>query len=118
MKNLKQNRLKRARQTRIRIAELGKIRLSIHRTNQHIYAQLIDDKKHCTLTSASTLITEVKKDVTNGSNVSAATKVGKYIADKAKELGIEEVAFDRSGYKYHGRIKALAEAARENGLKF
>ncbi|MCB1949707.1 MAG: 50S ribosomal protein L18 [Burkholderiales bacterium] len=118
MLNLKQNRLRKAKQTRIRIAKQGKIRLSVHRSNQHIYAQLIDDAKSQTLASASTLESDVKKEATQGGNATAASIVGKRIADKAKQLGIDEIAFDRSGFKYHGRIKALADSARENGLKF
>ncbi len=118
MQNLKQIRLRRSRSTRIKISSLDRIRLSVHRTNLHIYAQLIDDRLNKTLTSASTLETEIKKTVTNGGNVDAATLVGKRIAEKAKKLGVETVAFDRSGFKYHGRVKALAEAARECGLKF
>ena len=118
MRNLKENRLRRARRARAKIAELGVVRLTVHRTNLHIYAQLIKDGGDKTLVCASTLETEVRKQLPNGSNVAAATLVGKLIADKAKKFGIEKVAFDRSGYKYHGRVKALAEAARENGLKF
>ncbi|MCP5274349.1 MAG: 50S ribosomal protein L18 [Burkholderiales bacterium] len=118
MQNLKQNRLRRAKKTRIKIAELGIIRLSVYRTNQHIYAQLIDDRNHKTLTSASTLESDIKKEIARGSTTKAASLIGKRIADKAKKLGIDQIAFDRSGYKYHGRVKALAEAARENGLKF
>ncbi len=118
MRNLKTNRVRRARSTRIKIAELGIMRLSVHRTNSHIYAQLIDDKNSKTITSASTLEPEVRKSVSKGSDVSAATLIGKRIAEKAKKIGIENIAFDRSGYQYHGRVKALADAARENGLKF
>ncbi len=118
MQNLKQNRQRRARRTRAKIAELGIVRLSVHRTNLHIYAQLIKDGGNKTIASASTLETEIRKDLPSGGNVAAASLVGKLIADKAKKCGVEKVAFDRSGYKYHGRVKALAEAARENGLKF
>ncbi|SER60553.1 large subunit ribosomal protein L18 [Nitrosomonas sp. Nm51] len=118
MLNLKQNRLRKAKQTRIKIAKLGKIRLSVHRTNQHIYAQLIDDAKSQTLASASTLEADIRKDFALGNNTAAASIVGQNIAEKAKKLGIGEIAFDRSGYKYHGRVKALAESARKNGLKF
>jgi len=92
--------------------------LAVHRTNSHIYAQIIDSGGDKVLASASTLEVEMRKDVTNGGNVQAATSVGKRIAEKAKSLGIEKVAFDRSGFKYHGRIKALADAAREGGLVF
>lgn len=118
MQNLKQNRLRRAKKTRIKIAERGLIRLSVYRTNQHIYAQLIDDQNNKTVTSASTLEADVKNEIERGSTTKAATVIGKRIAEKAKKLGIDQIAFDRSGYKYHGRIKALAEAARENGLRF
>lgn len=118
MKNSKNNRLRRALHTRKKIAELGIIRLSVYRTNQHIYAQLIDDTKKITLLSASSLETEFKAGNKYGNNILAASLIGKRIAEKAKEAGISKIAFDRSGYKYHGRIKALAESARENGLIF
>lgn len=118
MQNLKRNRLRRAKKTRIKIAGLGLIRLSIYRTNQHIYAQLIDDRNHKTLTSASTLEADVKKEIARGGSTKAASLIGMRIAEKAKKLGIDQIAFDRSGYKYHGRVKALAEAARESGLSF
>jgi len=114
----KQSRLRRAAQTRRKIHELRTARLAVSRTNQHIYVQLISADGQKVLTSASTLEKEVRAQIPNGGNVAAATAVGKRIAEKAKKLGIEEVAFDRSGYKYHGRVKALAEAAREGGLKF
>lgn len=118
MLNLKKNRLRRSRQTRIKISERGRIRLSVYRTNQHIYAQLIDDRHNKTLTSASTLEADVKRELTFGNNVKAASLIGKRIAEKAKMLGIEQISFDRSGYKYHGRVKALAESVRENGIIF
>ncbi|MBL8381381.1 MAG: 50S ribosomal protein L18 [Burkholderiales bacterium] len=111
-----QSRLRRAKQTRRKIAELKINRLTVHRTNSHIYAQVIGDGK--VLASASTGEAEVRKDVANGGNVAAAAAVGKRIAEKAKAAGVAEVAFDRSGFAYHGRVKALAEAAREAGLKF
>ncbi len=111
-------RQRRARKTRAKIAEQRAIRLSIHRSNSHIYAQIIDATGDKVLVSASTLEPEVRKDLKNGGNVAAAAIVGKRIAEKAKQAGIETVAFDRSGFKYHGRVKALAEAARENGLVF
>lgn len=112
------SRLRRARKTRAKIAELKVTRLSVHRTNTHIYAQIIAESGNKVLASASTLEAEVRKSVKNGGNVDAAAVIGKRIAEKAKAAGITSVAFDRSGYKYHGRIKALAEAARENGLSF
>jgi large subunit ribosomal protein L18 len=112
------SRLRRARKTRAKIAELKVTRLSVHRTNTHIYAQIIAETGDRVLASASTLEAEVRKTVKNGGNVDAAVVIGKRIAEKAKAAGITTVAFDRSGYKYHGRIKALADAARENGLSF
>ena len=117
MNNLN-SRLRRARKTRAKIAELKVTRLTVHRTNTHISAQIIAETGDKVLASASTLEAEVRKSVKNGGNVDAAAVIGKRIAEKAKAAGITTVAFDRSGYKYHGRIKALAEAARENGLSF
>ena len=111
-------RLRRARQTRAKIAELKAVRLTVHRSNCHIYAQVIADDGRKVLATASTVEPEVRQAVKNGGNVKAATEVGKRIAERARQLGIEAVAFDRSGYRFHGRIKALAEAAREAGLKF
>jgi large subunit ribosomal protein L18 len=118
MKDKKQSRLRRARQARARIAEQKAIRLSVFRTNQHIYAQVISACGGKVLAAASTIEADVRKDIPNGGNVAAATTVGKLVAERARKAGVEQVAFDRSGFKYHGRIKALAEAARENGLKF
>ena len=118
MKDKKQSRLRRARQARARIADLKAVRLSVFRTNQHIYAQVISACGGKVLAAASTVETDIRKDVPNGGNVAAAQTVGKLVAERARKAGIEEVAFDRSGFKYHGRVKALAEAARENGLKF
>jgi large subunit ribosomal protein L18 len=111
-------RVRRARQTRAKIAELKAVRLTVHRSNLHIYAQVIDSSGGKVLASASSLDTELRTALPNGGNVKAAALVGKRIAEKAREQGIEAVAFDRSGYKYHGRVKALADAAREAGLKF
>jgi large subunit ribosomal protein L18 len=116
--NKKQARVRRSRKTRVRIALQGATRLVVSRSNLHIYAQLIAPTGDKVLASASTLEAEVRKDVKNGGNKAAAAVVGKRIADRAKALGIEAVAFDRSGYRYHGRVQALAEAAREHGLKF
>ena len=113
-----QTRLRRARKTRAKIAELKVARLAVHRTNCHIYAQIIDAAGSKVLASASTLESEVRKELANGGNINAATVIGKRIAEKAKKLGIEKVAFDRSGFQYHGRVKALADAAREGGLAF
>lgn len=112
------SRLRRARKTRAKIAELKVTRLCVHRSNGHIYAQIIAESGDKVLASASTLEAEVRKNLANGGNVAAAAEIGKRIAEKAIKAGVTTVAFDRSGYKYHGRIKALAEAARENGLSF
>jgi large subunit ribosomal protein L18 len=111
-------RARRAAHTRKKIGELRAVRLSVHRTNLHIYAQVIAAEGAKVLASASTVEKEVRAQVPNGGNKAAAAMVGKRIAEKAKQLGIAEVAFDRSGFRYHGRVKALAEAAREAGLKF
>ncbi len=118
MLNKKETRLRRARKTRARIADQKAVRLAIHRTNQHIYAQVISACGGKILASASTVEADVRKEVGNGGNAAAAAIVGKRIAEKAKSAGVTSVAFDRSGNKYHGRIKALADAAREHGLQF
>ena len=114
----KQNRLRRARKSRAKIHELAVNRLSVHRTPRHIYAQIIAPDGGTIVASASTLEKDIRKGVKSGGNVEAATIVGARIAEKAKAAGIDTVAFDRSGFRYHGRVKALAEAAREAGLKF
>ena len=111
-------RLRRAKSTRCHIRELGVPRLSVLRTGQHLYAQIFTADGSKVLASASTVQADVKDGLKNGKNAKAATKVGRTIAEKAKAAGIEKVAFDRSGYRYHGRIKALADAAREGGLQF
>jgi len=116
--NKKVARARRSRKTRLRIAVQCANRLVVSRSNCHIYAQIIAPSGDKVLASASTAESDMRKDVSNGGNKAAATVVGKRIAEKAKALGIDTVAFDRSGYKYHGRVKALAEAAREGGLKF
>ena len=113
-----QARLRRARKTRAKIAELKSVRLSVHRTNCPIYAQVISSCGSKVLAAAPSLETNVRKDLSNGGNVGAASVIGKLIAERALKAGIAEVAFDRGGFQYHGRIKALAEAAREAGLKF
>ncbi|BBE50071.1 50S ribosomal protein L18 [Ferriphaselus amnicola] len=118
MSNKIEARQRRSRKTRARIAEQKAVRLAIHRTNQHIYAQVISACGGKILASASTIEVEVRKDLSNGGNAAAAAVVGKLIAEKAKAAGVSQVAFDRSGFKYHGRVKALADAARENGLQF
>ena len=112
------SRLRRARQTRLKIQEIGAVRLTVHRTNVHIYAQITSASGDKVLASASTLEKDVRTQVKNGGDRKAAELVGSRIAAKAKEKGIEKVAFDRAGYRYHGRVKALAEAARAGGLKF
>ena len=94
------------------------MRLTVHRSNSHIYAQVIDAAGGKVLATASTLEREVRESRPNGGNVAAAAEVGKRIAEKAKQLGIDSIAFDRAGYRYHGRVKALADAARAGGLKF
>lgn len=109
---------KRRQRNRSQLAKVGngRPRLSVHRTNQHIYAQVIDDVKGATLAAASTLDADLKSGAT--SNIDAASKVGKLIAERAKAAGVETVVFDRGGFLYHGRVKALAEAARDGGLSF
>ena len=114
----KEQRLRRSRQTRVRIAQQGVARLSVFRSNAHIYASVISGDGARVLASASTAEKDVRAEVKAGGNVSAATLIGKRIAEKAKAAGVDKVAFDRSGFAYHGRVKALAEAAREAGLQF
>ena len=123
--NKKDQRVRRSRQTRARIAVQRVARLSVYRTNLHIYASVISDDGSKVLASASTAEADVRKELAGdsktagkGGNVAAATIIGKRIAEKAKAAGIEKVAFDRAGFAYHGRVKALAEAAREAGLQF
>jgi len=111
-------RLRRARQTRLKIREIGAVRLTVHRTNGHIYAQITTPSGDKVLASASSLEKDLRAKLKNGGNKTAATAVGQRIAEKAKAAGILSVAFDRAGYRYHGRVKALAEAARSGGLKF
>lgn len=111
-------RRRRARATRARIRKDEAIRLCIHRTPRHIYAQIIDATGGHVLTAASTLEPSLRSELVNGGNVTAATAIGKAIAERAKTAGVERVVFDRSGFKYHGRVKALAEAARAHGLIF
>jgi large subunit ribosomal protein L18 len=112
------SRMRRSRQTRIRIRENGAVRLTVHRSNGHIYAQITTAGGDKVLASASSLEKDVRSQVKHGSTRKAAEVVGQRIAEKAKQAGIEKVAFDRAGYRYHGRVKALAEAARTGGLKF
>lgn len=116
MNDKKATRLRRARRGRMKMRELGAVRLTVHRTPRHMYAQVISPAGDKVLAAASTL----EKDLRGGAtgNVDAATSVGRRIAERAKSAGVTAVAFDRSGFKYHGRVKALAEAAREGGLEF
>ena len=114
----KTSRIRRARKTRAKIAELNMVRLCVHRTNNHIYAQIISAEGEKILAQASTAEASIKEQIKSGGNIAAAALVGKAVAEKAKVAGVEQVAFDRSGFRYHGRVKALAEAAREHGLSF
>ena len=120
--NKKDQRLRRSRQTRVRIASQQTPRLTVHRTNLHIYAAVISADGTQVLASASTAESEIRLQLSsssgNGGNVAAAAMIGKRVAEKARSVGIESVAFDRSGFAYHGRVKALADAAREAGLQF
>jgi large subunit ribosomal protein L18 len=116
--NKKDQRIRRSRQTRARITKQRVARLTVFRSNLHIYASVISEDGQRVLASASTAEKDLRAQLSNGGNVAAAAEVGKRIAEKAKAAGIEAVAFDRAGFAYHGRVKALAEAAREAGLKF
>ncbi len=111
-------RQRRARKTRAKIRRLGANRLCVHRTPRHIYAQVISPDSATVIVTASTVSKDLKKSLKSTSNKEAAAAVGKLIAERAKAAGVEKVAFDRSGFNYHGRVKALAEAAREAGLDF
>lgn len=114
----KTDRLRRARKARGRIKHLGVNRLCVYKTPRHVYAQVIAPNGSEVLASASSLDKEIKGQIKYSGNVEAATVVGKFLAERAKKAGISQVAFDRSGFKYHGRIKALADAAREQGMEF
>lgn len=116
--NKKQVRLRRARKTRAKLAELKAVRLTVFRSNSHIYAQIISGCRSQVLAAASTVEQDVRSQVKNGGSKQAAEVVGKLIAERAKAAGVDTVSFDRSGFLYHGRVKTLAEAAREGGLKF
>lgn len=116
--NKKDARIRRAKKTRLRIATLGVKRLVVHKSNSHIYAQIIDESGCKVLAESSTVKKELSSQIKNGGNVDAAKLVGKQIALTAIAAGVKEVAFDRSGFRYHGRVKALADSARENGLVF
>jgi large subunit ribosomal protein L18 len=118
MKSKKQARMRRATRTRVRIRLQGISRLCIHRTPRHLYAQVIAANGSEVLASASTLDKEIRSDVKYSGNIDAAIVVGKKLAERAKKAGVTQVAFDRSGFKFHGRIKALADAARKQGLEF
>ncbi len=121
MLSKKQQRLRRARQTRIRIATQGVARLTVNRTNLHIYASVISGDGGKVIATASSAEPEVRKELGGsgkGGTVAAAQMIGKRLAEKAKAAGVEKVAFDRAGFAYHGRVKALADAAREAGLQF
>jgi large subunit ribosomal protein L18 len=114
----KQSRIRRSRRARAKIALLGVNRLCVYRTPRHTYAQVFSGETGKVVASASTLAADIKGSIKYSGNIEAAVAVGKAIAEKAKAVGIDTVAFDRSGFKYHGRVKALADSARENGLKF
>lgn len=114
----KNSRLRRAAKSRAKLKELEVYRLSVHRTSNHIYAQVLAHDSSKVIASASTLDAEVKAGLKGTSNIAAAVAVGKAVAERAAGAGVTNVAFDRSGFKYHGRVKALADAARENGLQF
>ena len=118
MQKKKEARLRRARKSRAQIRRQGKARLTVHRSGQHIYAQVINAEDGNVLASANTLQSDVREGLKSTSNKEPAAAVGKFVAERAVEAGVKEVAFDRSGYQYHGRIKVLADAAREVGLKF
>ncbi|HET6587881.1 MAG TPA: 50S ribosomal protein L18 [Oleiagrimonas sp.] len=118
MKDKNQSRLRRAKSTRSRIRKLAVPRLSVHRSGQHLYAQVFAASGDKVLASASTLQKSVREGLDGTKNMAAAAAVGKAVAERALAAGVESVAFDRSGYRFHGRVKALAEAAREAGLKF
>jgi large subunit ribosomal protein L18 len=116
--NKTSRRLKRAMRTRAKIRDLGVHRLCVHRTSQHIYAQVTTPAGELVIASASTVEKDLRDSIKHGGNVEAATTVGRLVAERAKAKGIEKVAFDRSGYRYHGCVKALADAARASGLVF
>ncbi|MCK9530086.1 MAG: 50S ribosomal protein L18 [Gammaproteobacteria bacterium] len=118
MDNKKASRIRRATRSRAKIRELGEYRLTVHRTPRHIYAQVIAPNGSQVVAAASTVQAELKSGLKYSGNIDAASAVGKAIAEKAKAAGVTKVAFDRSGFKYHGRVKALADAARQNGLDF
>ena len=118
MKDKNQSRLRRARKNRARITRSGQARLTVHRSGRHIYAQIIAAGGQHTVAAASTLQKDVAESLKSTCSVEAAQAVGKKVAERGLEAGVDDVAFDRSGFRYHGRVKALADAAREAGLKF
>lgn len=118
MVHKKKSRLRRAKRSRAKIAELRVPRLCVYRSSKHIYAQVFSDDSARVLVSASTVDRAVKSEIEYGGNITAAKIVGKLVAERAKQMGVSRVAFDRSGFQFHGRVQALAEAARENGLDF
>ncbi len=120
MKSTREKHLRRAQRTRSRLKKLanGRPRLSVARSHKNISAQIIDDEKGVTLAAASTLEKDLREKLKTGADADAAAKVGELIAERAKKAGVEDVVFDRGGYVFHGRVKALADAAREGGLKF
>ena len=118
MNEKKVSRIRRATRTRCKIKSLQQLRLCVFRSSQHIYAQIIDDGQGRVLVQASSVESELRASLKFGGNCDAAAQVGQRLAEKAVAVGLSKVAFDRSGYRYHGRVKALADAAREHGLKF
>ncbi|MCG6938886.1 MAG: 50S ribosomal protein L18 [Gammaproteobacteria bacterium] len=118
MNSKKSNRMRRAKRTRLKISEVGAYRLCVHRTPRHIYAQVISPDGGKVIATASTVQKDIAADAKHTGNIEAASLVGKAIAEKSKSAGVTSVAFDRSGFRYHGRVKALADSARENGLEF
>ena len=118
MASKKDSRLRRAKKTRINISDQGAHRLTVHRTSRHIYAQVISPEGNKVIASASTVQKTESEGLKHTGNAEAAAQIGKTIAEKSAAAGVKKVAFDRSGFKYHGRIKALADSARENGLEF
>ncbi len=116
--NKREARIRRGKRSRMKMRELGATRLSIYRSSRHIYAQIISGDENKVIASASTVEKSMRNELDYTGNADAAAAIGKLVAERAKEKGVESVAFDRSGFKYHGRVKALAEAAREAGLQF
>jgi ribosomal protein L18 len=118
MNQKKINRIRRGKRIRLNIREAGKISLIVNKTPQHTYAQIVSADGSRVLASVSTLQSDVRQGLNHTANIEAAVRVGRIVAEKAQQLGINDIVFDRSGFLYHGRVKALADAAREAGLKF